>query len=592
MKVIITTRLSRRVCRGQVPLRLISFRRLSKKEILMARKFNVGRFYLPAIGSKDTEEFLGEFDGFWDEVVSGFPPEHPFWRNVVSSKMQPWENSIGYLCLVLFTLACTPASGDAGLVIVCDSVQMRRVFIEWARINRWELISTGSAQGGRVDAIAQKINNLGWFAVRFLSCLYKKWFSPSVKAGGGIRGDTALISSFYYPSSFRNGSYHDPFLGNLHDFLKKNGMKCVYLCEPLNEFDKNTVQKTSHCQDTKVYTTYSLIKWREMILALIGLYFRDIRVSEVKFMGCDMSKLIRWYAGNFINSFNIGAEIRFKAAERLCSLQKFDRLIYGFEENVHERACIQAFRRLGHGKIIGYSHAVIYPLNLKIRLTGKEALLKPGPDAYVCTGPYAKKLLQKVGVRYPSQKMTDGCIIKDIPEISKKNGAGYNRRRILVALDGMESSIVLLEWILEHLKMLDDFIFCLRFHPNVPAKRIVSQCINRIPDNVEISNNSLMQDIEGSLCVLYRHSSVGMQALLNGVPAVYLGIDSPLHGDPLDEFTTYKWSVYSVSELAAALEEIKSSAPEQSDELPGAARKFLQGYFAAPSEGSLKSFID
>ncbi|GAG80742.1 unnamed protein product, partial [marine sediment metagenome] len=141
------------------------------------------------------------------------------------------------------------------------------------------------------------------------------------------------------------------------------------------------------------------------------------------------------------------------------------------------------------------------------------------------------------GKYFFSDKLRNGCILKEIPVVKKRNGIRNDNQNILVALDGVDTQIVLLEWVLEHAKALSDFKFYIRFHPNISAKRSLDQCINYFPDNVEISHKNLTQDIENSFCVLYRHSSVGIQAILNEVPAIYLAIDSPLSGDPIEELT-------------------------------------------------------
>lgn len=589
MKVFISTSLNWRICKECRSFKLISFKTFSPKDVSLARMFGLGRFYLPAL-NEDAGNFWREFKRFWDNVVNNFRPGHPFWRNVVSSKMQPWENSIGYLCLVLFTLNHIPGKEDAKFIILCDSVGMKRVCFDWAEIHGWEIINTGARKGSLWARLEERMNNFSWFFARFVFCLYKKALSPK-KTLVSTPQASVLISSFFYPDSFRDGSYYDPFFGRLHQYIKKQGLECVYFCEPLNVFNQAVAQKVSRCRDITVYTPYSLLGWKDLFRIVAGLYFRRINIPRCLFMGCDFSGFIRWHAASFRDSYNLTAELYFAAVNKLCKKYKFKRLIYSAEGNVHERACIQAFRKSNRGSIIGYSHAVIYPLNIKIRLSDKEAVFKPGPDFYVCTGPYSKKLLKRIGGGYPSFKLRDGCVFKEIPVIKDRNESQNDNRNILIALDGMNSSIVLLEWVLEHAEALKGFKVYVRFHPNISANRILSQCINRFPDNFKISDKDLTQDIESSLCVLYRHSSVGMQAILNGVPAIHLAIDSPLSGDPVEKLTDYKWTVSSSQELVSAIRGIKSLESKQKDTLWNSAVNFLKDYFAVPDENSLKDFI-
>ncbi|MDO8282177.1 MAG: hypothetical protein Q7U10_06065 [Thermodesulfovibrionia bacterium] len=589
MKIVIATRLTSGICKKAGSFSLISFRKLSVKETALARASGIRRFYLPSLSPSDGKEFEQAFDNFWDDVAAGFPHDHLFWRNTVSSKMQAWGNSIGYLCLVLFTLTRLPEKENLKLIIVCNSLEMKKICLLWAGNNGWQLIA-GKIKCELYGRFVQKMTDIMWFFIRFISYTRKKILSAG-SAPGTAERKAVLIPSLFYPDSVRDGLYNDPFFGRLHEYIRSKGHHCVYLCVPLNRATRSTLKKVSQCRDATVITTYSLVGWKDLISIFLSLYFRKPEIPERIFMNCGLSGYIRWYSGSFRQTFSIDAAIYFEAVRRLSKAQQFSRLIISYEGNVYERACIQAFRSMNSGKVIGYSHAVIYPLNLKIRLTEIEASRKPVPDKYICTGPYAKELLLKEGKGYKASELSDGCVLKDVPEIRKDNNEISDKRKILVALDGVETAIVMLEWCLEHLGALRDFTFKVRFHPNISRESILGQCINPFPDNVGISDIDLKEDIEESLCVLYRHSSVGMQAILNGVPAIHLAIDSPLCGDPLEGLTSYKWRVNALPELAAALEEIISLSREQRETLLNTASIFVKKYYTNPTEESLYEFI-
>ena len=99
-----------------------------------------------------------------------------------------------------------------------------------------------------------------------------------------------------------------------------------------------------------------------------------------------------------------------------------------------------------------------------------------------------------------------------------------------------------------------DYKIRLRGHPNVPLEKLLAQCINALPDNFHLSNNDLKADIENSFCVIYRQSSVGIQALMNGVPAIHLNIDAPLSCDPIMDLEVCKWTVRSPEGFSAVLQ--------------------------------------
>jgi hypothetical protein len=264
-------------------------------------------------------------------------------------------------------------------------------------------------------------------------------------------------------------------------------------------------------------------------------------------------------------------------------------MICNFEGNVHERACIQAFRQCSRGKVVGYAQAIIFALNLKLRLTEKERSLKPEPDLFVCTGPYAKDLLQKIGKNRPKVFRT-GYLLRGLP-FAKGVQDHKRSRKILIALDGLASTAILLEWILEQAPLLDGFEVILRFHPNMPASRIISRITASIPDNFRVSENDISEDISGCLCVFYRHSSVGILAISNGVPAVHLNIDSPLSGDPIEELFAYKWVVNSGAQMAETILAIQESGDGEDEKLLSRAREFINGYFHRPLVTEPELFI-
>ena len=166
------------------------------------------------------------------------------------------------------------------------------------------------------------------------------------------------------------------------------------------------------------------------------------------------------------------------------------------------------------------------------------------------------------------------------------------RSDILVALDGVWSCVTVLDWLMEQAEIFKDYKIILRGHPNVPVKKLLTKCINPLPDNFHLSKNDLKSDIENSFCVIYRQSSVGMQALMNGIPAIHLNIDSPLSCDPIMDLKVSKWTVSSPEEFSAALLEINCIEDGQKKEAVSIARKYAEEYFTVPDEKNIMRFFE
>ncbi len=137
--LIITDRLHQKVFIDKTSPRLILLRPLTKKEIVLARRLGICRYYLPSLTETESAEFFKEFDNFWDQLLSYFDHDHPFWRNVVSSKMQEWENSASYLALTLFTLTKRTNKESLCIVVLCASIEEEDVYEEWGRKRGWKV---------------------------------------------------------------------------------------------------------------------------------------------------------------------------------------------------------------------------------------------------------------------------------------------------------------------------------------------------------------------------------------------------------------------------------------------------------------------
>jgi len=160
-----------------------------------------------------------------------------------------------------------------------------------------------------------------------------------------------------------------------------------------------------------------------------------------------------------------------------------------------------------------------------------------------------------------------------------------------VSLDGVRSCVTVLDWLMEQAGIFKEYKIRLRGHPNVPVEKVLAQCINALSDNVHLSNNDLKADIENSFCVIYRQTSVGIQALMNGVPAIHLEIDAPLACDPSMALRNGRWVARTPKELSNALHGICSLNLERKTELLSIARNYLKDYFTAPDEENIKKFI-
>jgi hypothetical protein len=408
-------------------------------------------------------------------------------------------------------------------------------------------------------------------------------------ADGAIK-NSILIVSMFYPPAVEAGRYHDPFFGMLHHFLSDKGKYCVYLSDSIHLPTASIKKAVGACRDVSLVMPSALLGWREWGTILLSVFLRRIEIKNASFMGCDFAKLLRWQARRFRYHFNLHAEVYFKAVEKLCRCHNFEQLILNFEGNAFERASLQAVRQNPSMKTCGYNQGVMYPANLKLRITEKERLLRPEPERIVCTGPEAEAILTRMGNR-EAEHVRPGCALREIPRFSAPTHRGEDSKTILAALDGVYSTAAVLDWLFEHAEIVKDYSVRLRPHPNVPLQEILTQCLHKMPPNFTMSEQNLEEDLRKSFCVFYRHTSIGIQALANGKPAVHLAVDCPLPGDPLEGARLGKWVVHSPEELEKALQEIHRFKKDR-DMAQAGSKEFVDGYFASPNDENMGDFLN
>ena len=129
-----------------------------------------------------------------------------------------------------------------------------------------------------------------------------------------------------------------------------------------------------------------------------------------------------------------------------------------------------------------------------------------------------------------------------------------------------------------------------RPHPNVGGERLFGQCPHYRAGLFRVSERPLADDLKDAFCVIYRQSSVGIQALMNGIPVIYLNVDQPLGGDPLDQAGPGWMVVEDADALRMALARVPDARRVLS--LMGDASKIAERYFAAPSAALLRPFLE
>ncbi len=558
-----------------------SSRKLSHQEIQFIRATGIKRYYLKTLSADQERMFFSAFEVWWEKVIKEKGPGDSFWRNIVSSKMQEWENSVGYLALVLFALSKDPALEDIELIILPDSIEEAAVWKAWVLSCHWTVVSYGF---GLFEQIWQEMENILRMVRLAGIFIMKKWRAYPI--GFQVSPGAFLIVTLFYRRILDQERYEDQFFGKLHEDIERSGQDAFYLADSIDELKPNDEARMG--RRGWPVSIYSLVSWRDLWAGLWCVLRQNPCFKDCFFEDVDFSALLIWHSRRARYDYNLTAEFFYRAVRAACRKQSFSKMLYAFEGNVYERAAVQAFRELAPSALVdAYSHAVIYPLNLKLYLTSSEPQKAPEPDRYLICGDYARDALLRIRrMRVPVLSV---CFLRTIPRLIEQGK--IIQKEVLVVLDGLWSAVNLLNWLYEHSSALEGYKVSIRPHPNVSGQRLFSQCSEYREGLFHISQRSLEEDLRYASCVLYRQSSVGVMALMNSIPIIHLGVNIPLAGDPLENLKVGKISVRDEESLRKAL----FCVPDMHLQLQKNAKEVLavaQNYFIAPSLETKRIFLE
>ncbi|MDO8675148.1 MAG: hypothetical protein Q7K71_03390 [Candidatus Omnitrophota bacterium] len=555
-------------------------RKLSRAEIRVIRSTGLKRYYLKPLSAGQEQKFFSAFGELWEKVVKGKGADDPFWRNGVSSKMQEWENSAGYLAVTLFALSQDPLLAKTELIVLPDSVEEASVWRAWGLAHDWTVVSYTF---GLWQGIRQELEN-GMRALRLAGLfLRKKWRARPRTFQ--IRPGAFLVVTLFYRRVFDRQEYEDLFFGDLRKENARSERDIFYLGDAIDGLESGDQKRMG--KESWPVSIYSLLSWPDMFAGLSSVLMGRPRFVGCSFAGVDFSAVLTWHARRSRYDHNLTAEFFYRAVRRACQRCRFDKMLFAFEGNAYERAVIQAFRRMGHGVIDAYSHAVIYPLNLKLYLSVSEIARAPQPDRYLVCGSWVRDAFMRV--RRVQVPVISVCSLRAIPRTIER--AVTQKEEILVVLDGVWSTVHLVNWLYENRNIFTKYKVFIRPHPNVNGPRLFSQCPQYQEGVFAISNRSLQEDLRQAACVLYRQSSVGVTALMNAVPVIHLRIDLPLSGDPLEGLEAGKLCVEDAEGLRQALLRIPDLQAQLNDD-QGKAIDIARHYFDASSSELIRPFLE
>ncbi len=343
----------------------------------------------------------------------------------------------------------------------------------------------------------------------------------------------------------------DLYFGNLPLSLANEGYKVlIAYIDHTSGYKKNTenkylIEKIEHLILPKVLsikTEYSILK---------TLYLERIRILNLAKKITTNSLLDNFFKNlldQIITKETRGAyRIGIQIGELVKKLDpKF--LITTYEGHAWERLVFSNARK-SNQKIIcmGYQHAPIFYLQ---HANCRNLKSNYNPDIILTSGKISYQKLKKTNVDKYSMIRLLGT------HRARKNNnitgfKDYKEVVISVCPEGINSEFnIIKEFLIKSAQVNPEIKFLLRLHPSIKRKAIN---INRLPKNVEVSSSDISTDFLRSTHILYRGSSIVMEAVTYGIQPIYFGIRDEIDINPLFDINDYILKVFEPTDLIAGI---------------------------------------
>ena len=511
--------------------------------------------------------------------------------------LTPWCRLISDFLLIVDLLS----SDTTHLVVVTDSSDLGSQAKAWGKD---EDVHTVVAIKNKWDwrSVVRKVPPGGvllTFAKTFWAWIHVRRLRPSRDTDGSY----TVVTSVLHPRSFSEpGVYRDAYFGKVVDELPKCKEKSLIFGMFHERWHDQLPKLKALGSGVRVVPSEAFLTLWDLAacgLAAVKADFTPIRIrGPVEIDGidlsCTMKKAIREarWSGSLFVSLRIN-----RSAKRLAQTVKIDRCLYPYENRDWEKMLVLGIKSVSsQSRMVGYQHASITLGHTNFILAEAEARVIPLPDVILTTGATVKDWLERDG-NYPPGMFKPACALRQGPPIQTQVNERPDRMtHVLVTLaTGMEEYVSTLVFLEQAFGSgadgsTEDYDVRIRPHPSRPLESALEIAPLTRRDFYSPSTGSLTDDLQWADVVLYASTTVGLEAISLGIPAIRLDLGDFLDTDPMFGWDEFKWSVQKPSELVETIKQIEKLPNERFRELQHKGREYVAAYLAPVTPGGLRPF--
>lgn len=539
---------------------------------------------------------LAEFLGGLNAANAGFE----WWAFGLSGKNPltlRFPRRMFQLSLIVAEAEASPEGGE--LWVVSSDAVLAREALRWARERGMET----SPAPRRFPGLKKTLNR--WTpsgpAAGLLRALWRRFLARKARGWKPDPGRAyAVFATWIHPGCFGpDGAYRDPFFGELPGRLAEKGECPVFFAQITRSF-RECLGRVADPTAGPVLPMDAFPDWADLwecFSAALYRRFVDFPVrGALACGGLDAAALLREELRENARESRFFSDLCYHACARaLLRRVRARSFYYPFENLARERMMLWALRGSSpRTRAVGYQHAALTRNHLNFLLGDGEARVLPLPDKIVTLGDVTREFMIGRG-RFPASLVETGCALRQarLPARVEERAGVLRPPRLLVALATSEREcadvLLFLDRAYSGREGVPEIV--LRPHPLFPLSEGL-----RLSGPVRFpyrdgSGQDPAQAFSAADIVLYASSTMGLEAVRRGLPAVFLDLGNWLSLDPLFELRDYKWSVETPAALVETVEGIRSLPPERARALRWSARGYAGRYCREVTPLALEPFF-
>lgn len=540
---------------------------------------------------KEYVNFIGGLNAHYNSIY--------WWANSISHKgafvSNLYKEIYSYYCA-----ASLIKKYGSDLIIISDNPIINRSIKKYCLESGIECYCSkeGLLSSGFLSRAKRILSNSVFFIYNGWSRKILSWIYLSGKIKKSLKKDNPyyVIKTWIEKRSFTGGGrYSDVFFGRLPGYLKEKGRELIILGGVFSDY-KELLGKMKAENEYLIIPQEYYAGYSDYLKAVVFTFFNKPKISGiVRFCGLDVTDFLIECLRRDYEANETGKNMNYYYYMKgFLKNVKTDTFVYTFENQAWEKMSLAVIREYSPAtKIAGYAHSSIRPSMLGYFYSKEEERVMPFPDKIITIGEEPKKILEMSGNYKERVNLAEGCALR-YEYIFKRDRLKRNKNgKILAGFSiDISYSLKLLRFLCDALGSKPGYEVILRSHPFTPVEMIAEKYGIKLNDNFKISKNPRLEDdlIESSL-IVYVDTTASIEALLCGMPAIYVDFKEPISMDPLFKLNSLKFSASNREELLMAIENIYNMDDKAYEERYGEALSYLRKYFYPVEEKYLKEFI-